>query len=181
MRSTAPTLAILMIGLAFQTGAQDTVKRGEEGLRVEFYVAGRLQPLLNYRVRSFRLVGANSPELASRFKGLVAQGLDKGEYIYDLVPEKPPLDQQGDFDLAGRVTLSGRSSYWITLQMPVGTYAEGAIFTLTGRVLPSSDGGREPVWIRFQHAVDHSQVVQAKLGRTEHLKYPHRYHLQEAW
>ena len=156
---------ILLIGFAVETpGAQEMVRKTEDGPRVEFYVAGRFRPASKYRVKSFRLVGKNSPELAASFHGLAAEGLNSGEYHYILTPENPPQGQIGDLDLLGRVSLYGPYSYWITLQMPVGTYAEGAMFPLTGRVLPPPGEGREPIWIRFQHVVAHTQVVQAKLA-----------------
>jgi hypothetical protein len=174
MRLTTPILSIVAIGFALQTpgGAQETAKRREDGARIEFYVVGRLQPALRYRVKSFRLVGQNSPELAARFNDLAAQGLDSGEYQYYLTPEKPPIGQRSDFDLSGRVQLYGAQSRLITLQMPTGSYIDGAIFMLNGRVLPPPDGGKDPVWIRFQHAVDHAQVVQAKLNVDGTFRIP---------
>ena len=172
MRLTTGLLWILVIGFVFQTPAQQTGNQGKERPQIEFYVAGRFQAAPKYRVRSFRLAGSNSPELASHFRGLAGLGFERGEYIYDLAPENPPSGPSGIFDLAGRVWLNGSDSDWITLQMPVGTAAEGAIFTLAGRVLPPPGGGNDPVWIRFQHAVDHSQVAQSKLATDGTFRIP---------
>lgn len=173
MRATTTPFLILVIGLACQTlGSQQTAKKNDEGSRIEFYVVGRLHAAPKYRVQSFRRVGLDSPEIASRFRGLAAQHLDSGEYHYVLTPENAPVGQEHDFDLFGMVSVYGPNSYWITLQTPIGTYAEGAIFMLSGRVLPQPDSGKDPVWIRFQQAVDHAQVVQAKLAADGVFRIP---------
>ena len=166
MHFTSVLLAILLIGLAFETSdAQQTVKKADDGPRVEFYVARRFQPAPKYRVKSFRLVGKNSPELAARFRGLAAQDLESGEYEYVLAPEIEPAGPRGAFVILGRASLYGPYAYWITLQTPTGSSVDGTNMSpLSGRVIGASNGRSEPLWIRFQHAVDQSQIVQAKLG-----------------
>jgi hypothetical protein len=56
--------------------------------------------------------------------------------------------------------------------MPTGSLADGAYFMLEGRVLPAPTG-KEPVWIRFQQAVEHSQFTQVKLGSEGTFRIPH--------
>jgi hypothetical protein len=148
-------------------------KPWENRTQVEFYIAGRIQPLPKYRVRSFRLAGKNSPELAGRFRGLAAQDLENGDYEYALEPEVAPPGPTGAFTLVGKVQLYGPFPYWITLQMPTGSVADGAYFMITGRVLLTPAGDKDPVWIRFEHAVDHSQAVQAKLGSDGNFRIPY--------
>lgn len=170
----ATSLVVLALVAACQAPhAQEVFKVWENRTQVEFYVAGRLQPAPKYRVRSFRRAGKNSPELAGRFRGLAAQDLENGEYEYVLEPEVAPPGPPNMFDLMGKVQLYGPFPYWITLQMPTGSLADPDLVWITGRVLPPPATKMGPVWIRFQHAVDHSQVVQVKLVGDGTFRIPY--------
>ena len=163
MRLASPLAVLALVAASQAPHAQEVFKAWEDRTQVEFYIAGRLQPPPRYRVKSFRRVGKDAPELAGRFHGLAAQNLENGEYEYALEPETAPPGPPGVFTLVGKVQLHGPFPYWITLQMPTGSLADGAYFMITGRVVPPPAAEKEPVWLRFQHAVDHSQVVQMKL------------------
>jgi|SRR5882724_2751866 len=136
----------------------------DNAMEVEFYVAGQDEPAPKYRVTSFRRASKNSVELATRFQGLVARGLEDGEYEYSLEPEDSKTYPASMYRLNGKVGLWAPYPYWITLQMPSGILADSAPTVVSGRVvaLPTADAN-QPFWIRFQHTVDASQVLQAKL------------------
>ena len=144
----------------------------EDRTEVEFYIAGYRQPQPRYRVRHFRRVGANSSELAGSFQGLAARDLEPGEYEYALEPEIPPAGPPGSFSLTGKVQLYGSFPHWITLQMPNGVLADMKIGWISGRVLPAPAAKENPIWIRFQHLVDHSQFFQTKLGADGNFRIP---------
>ena len=139
---------------------------------IEFYIAGRLQPPPKYRVRSFRRIGTTGVELARDFHGLVAQDLEQGEYEYALEPEITPAGPPGSFTLTGKVQLYGSFPHWITLQMPTGVIADVDLNWINGRVLMASVTRQGSLWIRSQHAVDHSQFFQMKLDNDGAFRIP---------
>jgi len=173
MRYSIPLATLALAATCQAPRAQTPFKYGDDRTQVEFYVAGRLQPAPKYRVRSFRLTGQNSPQLAGRFHGLAAQNLENGDYEYALEPEVAPPGPPGAFTLVGKVQLYGPFPFWITVQMPTGSFADPSLVLVTGRVLNVPAAAKDPVWIRFQHVVDHSQMVQVKLGSDGAFRIPY--------
>lgn len=149
---------------------------GKDITQVGFYVAAREgKPGPSYRVKSFRLNRPNSPELAGKFRGLAARDVEKGVYEYILEPEAPPPGASAEFNLTGEVHLFGDFAHWITLRMPNGVLADiVSSDSVRGRVLPAPGATAEPMWIRFQDVVVHSNFYQAKLNNDGLFRIPDR-------